>query len=146
LVDPTQDYRFGCFRGLFNVSGCREPDPADLTARQWPAFVSRLQPTRWYVGNNALGGRSLYRAAIVTVGGAPTEQVLEVANNVQDLQVTYRVGNAYVSAASVTDWSNVNAVRFTLTLLSNDAIGTSDGGSRLARVFQHTVALRSRLQ
>jgi type IV pilus assembly protein PilW len=146
LVDPTQDYRFGCFRGLFNASGCREPDPADLTPRQWPAFISRLQPTRWYVGNNARGGRSLYRAAVITQGGVPTEQVLEVANNVQDLQVAYRVGNAYVPAATVTDWSNVNAVRFTLTLTSTDAIGTDNGGSPLARVFQHTVALRSRLQ
>lgn len=146
LITGIPGYRYGCFRGVYSGAVCVDPDPiGHPTPRQWPAFVARMQPVRWYVAINPRGGRSLYRAAIVNTGGTPTEQVLEVADNVQDLQITYRVGAQYVTSATPgVDWARVDAVRFSLTLIGTEPIGT--GGAPLARVFQHTVALRSRLQ
>lgn len=136
----ARTYSFGCFNGARRNNGtCVDPRP-------WPGTIARLEAARWYVGNNGRGGRSLYRAALRNVDGSLTADPIEIAENVQDLQLRYLVGSGntatYVDASVVTNWSNVSAVRVRLTLTGTVAVGTD--GAPLTRWMQHTIALRNR--
>ncbi|MDT4864616.1 hypothetical protein FQZ97_993820 [compost metagenome] len=66
------------------------------------------------------------------------------------MQLTYLEADAagvlptdYVSAASVTSWPRVSAVRVELTLESLQKVGTD--GAALQREMKHVVTLRNRL-
>ena len=109
-------------------------------------FASRLSTTAWYIGNNASGGRSLFR---VLNGGDPAE----IAAGVVGMQLSYltRTGSAlatdYVAADDISSWANdaaspVVAVRIVLDLESRDSIGTD--GNTIKQQMQHVVALRHR--
>ena len=108
-------------------------------------MLTKLTAVHWYVGKNANGGKSLYRMA--TVGStSPTNN--EIAANVANLQFGYLVDNGtdYVSAASVTDWKTVRAVRFTLTVVSDarvDITQTNKQTVTLQRTYTAVVTLRS---
>lgn len=114
-------------------------------------FLMRLSSEIWYIGANGRGaGRSLYRARMVNVGGVPTTQPEEIAEGVTDLQMTYLQPDAtgaqpndYVDATAVTTWSDVSAVRITLTLQSLQNVGTD--GAPLQRQMTHVATLRNRL-
>lgn len=108
--------------------------------------IIKLHATAWYIGNNGRGGRSLYQLATVNGSGSISAAAQEVAEGVTDMQLTYlREGsNTYVDAASVTDWSMVNAVRVDLTLVSPESIGTD--GAPIARHLIHVVTLRNRTE
>lgn len=112
------------------------------------SIIAPLRMSRWYVGHNGRGSRSLYRAQLVNVGGTPQVRVQEIVDGVRDLQLQYlRAGEAaYADAAAIpaADWlgERVVAVRIVLTVEGPGRIGGD--GSRLERRLEHTVTLRNR--
>lgn len=115
-------------------------------------YMVKLTSEIWYIGFNGRGGRSLYRARLVNSGGtvSATPLIEEIAEGVTDMQLTYLETDAtgalptdYATAASVTSWPRVNAVRVTLTLQSLQNVGTD--GAALQRQMTHVVTLRNRL-
>lgn len=91
-------------------------------------------------------------------GAAQSQELLE---GVERLRLTYgRNGSTnYVTAASVTDWSNVNSVRIELLVASIDdrvlsepqdftfgGVASTAADLRLRQVFTNTIAMRSNLQ
>ncbi|MCX7178162.1 MAG: PilW family protein [Proteobacteria bacterium] len=112
------------------------------------SLLSAVSAADWYIGNNPLGGRSLYRRTAVTTAGNPTPTSQEMVRNVTDLQISYHVTGAtgFVTAASVaaaSNWLNVDAVRIVLTLQgSEQATGTN--GQPITRQLSATVNLRNR--
>jgi len=128
-----------CSKGLGLPTVCT----ATGTAYTFSAgsLLGRFIAVGWYIGNNGranTGGRSLYR---VTRLGAE-----EVADGVQDMQISYLVAGAadYVAANAVTDWAQVSAVRFDLIFESPDAsVSTNGAGQRLTRDVGFTVNLRN---
>jgi type IV pilus assembly protein PilW len=115
-------------------------------AYQPNAMVAKLYVADWFLGYNKLGGKSLFRNALVNVGGVPTPTVQEMVRNVVDLQISYHTtgGASFGNAASVADWSTVDAVTLGLTLQ-----GTSQNAGTdlkpLARTVTTTVTLRNRV-
>lgn len=120
-----------------------------------PAYVARVGSIRWYVGNNARGGRSLYRATISNRSSTNTPDTLldafEVVEGVEDMQVTYLEAgeDTYTPPSGVDDWGRVVAVRITLkmvgtqgALTGNEIQGTD--GAALRRTLTHVVQLRNR--
>ena len=106
------------------------------------ALVTRLHASRWYIGNNSRGGRSLYQG-VLAPGGVVTDQ--EVAEGVQDMILTYLVEGdaAYVDATGVgTRWNQVNAVRIEVALEGEERVGTD--GNALQRRLVHVATLRNR--
>ncbi len=119
-----------------------------------PAYVARIQTLRWYIGNNARGGTSLYRATVRNNSGTATPNVViaeEIAEGVRDMNLFYlEAGEAdYGDAASVADWARVTAVRVELVLegtegaLEGELIEGTDGDV-LSRTVTNVVALRNR--
>ena len=124
-------------------------------ARAWlpPTVVTRLSPTRWFVGANARGGTSLFRqtiqvsgAGVVSVGDAE-----EIVEGVTDMELTYLEagGNSYALASAAVDWEDVVSVEIELTFagvagaqLGREIRGTD--GAVLDRAFSHRVNLRNR--
>jgi type IV pilus assembly protein PilW len=106
------------------------------------AIVSKAHSTRWYIGNNPKGGKSLYQTTLV--GGAPAEQEITEGVSNMSLQYLLRNGKDYVAAASVpaASWKDVLAVRATLVMEGQDKIGTD--GNVLSRQLAHVVTLRNR--
>lgn len=109
-------------------------------------FVAPLSVTAWYIGNNARGGRSLFR---ILNNGTPQE----IAVGIADLQLQYltRTGTtpatSYVDAddPSITSWAptadpTVIAVRVVLDLESEEAVGTD--GDVLKRQLMYVVSRR----
>lgn len=120
-----------------------------------PAYVVRPGSVQWYVGNNARGGTSLYRAVVVNRTGTATPNVVlardEIAEGVQDLTLTYleQGENVYSNAAGVADWGRVVAARIELVMTGADgalAGGEIEGtdGAVLSRTVAHVVSLRNR--
>lgn len=120
-----------------------------------PAYVARVGSLRWFVGNNARGGTSLYRATVTnrsnTVNPDTLLSNIEVVEGVEDMTVTYleQGEDAYTGPAGVTDWSRVVATRVELVMegargaLTGREIEGTDG-EVLARTLTHVVALRNR--
>ncbi|TAJ52059.1 MAG: prepilin-type N-terminal cleavage/methylation domain-containing protein [Nevskiaceae bacterium] len=110
--------------------------------------IARLNAVDWYIGNNPLGGRSLYRIAVVNSAGVPTPTAQEMVRNVTDMQLTYHVAGAsdFVTAAAVTtagSWGSTNAVRLTLTLRSSEQMAGTDT-QPIVRQVSFPVNLRNR--
>lgn len=85
------------------------------------SVVSKVESYRWYIGNNAAGGRSLFRATLKNTSSSATPNIvspIEVAPNVDSMTVSYAFPGAsgYVAADSVTDWSQVRSIRIALRL------------------------------
>lgn len=104
--------------------------------------IVKFKATRWFIAENGRGSRSLYREPMRKGVAQPKE---EVAEGIQDMQIEYltRDAIAYVDAVAGLDWPNVVAVRITLTLLSNNNVGTAN--QALERKIQHVVTLRNRI-
>jgi type IV pilus assembly protein PilW len=134
-------YTFGCANGDGGNNGNNCVDG------KWPAFLSKLQAVRWYVGVNGNGGNSLYRASL---GNGGVISAAEIIDGVTTLQMTYLVRGAsiYVPASSVTsaDWSqgNVQAVSIDLQLAGTDRVGS--GNSVFKRSMQVVVTIRNHVQ
>jgi type IV pilus assembly protein PilW len=105
------------------------------------SMIARVQATRWFIDDNDRGGRSLYRAVVEAGALEPRD---EVAEHIQDMQITYLVDGtaAYVPASASVDWQHVVAVRIRLSLKGAAKVGVDR--SALERTLVHTVALRNR--
>jgi len=135
-----------CSEGLNFPTDCSS-ETGNSRAFQPGGFVTRMTASTWYVGNNARGGRSLFR---VTAGGPE-----EIAEGVRDMQLDYLLRNSatgtldsnWLAADLVTDWtpgaaSQVVAVRLRLTLETQTAVGTNQ--QPVERQLIHVVNLRNR--
>ncbi|MEG3182471.1 PilW family protein [Novilysobacter erysipheiresistens] len=122
-----------------------------------PATVVQVQSFRWYIGNNARGGTSLYRASLINETGAlvPTiADTVEIAEGVSGMNLLYRANGAanFVTATAITaanSWGAVNAVQVGLTVEGAEGAlkgGYLDGtdGNALSRQLTHVVALRNK--
>lgn len=112
------------------------------------SLLSAVSAANWYIGNNPVGGSSLYRRTAVTTAGDPTPISQEMVRNVTDLQISYHVTGAtgFVTAASVESagsWLNVDAVRIVLTLRGSERVTGTDG-QPVTRQMSATVNLRNR--
>lgn len=120
---------------LFNSSF--EPASPQLNG-----IVSVLRPTRWYIGDNANGGKSLFRSRLLNTAGALTVADDEIVANADDMTLTYleKGGAAYVAAAAVTNWSAIRAVRIQLHMTGTDLVD----GKPIERTLEHVVTVRNR--
>lgn len=110
----------------------------------------------WYIGENDVGGHSLYRYGLSANGIGTTEMVRGFkADDTNDWDIRYHAENAdnFVKASSVSSWDAVDAVRFTITAQSrgtdpggNNARGVGADGKRLERTFTTTIAIRNRMK
>ena len=141
-------YAFGCYMGAWGAGDCDDENPKDGAPDRWPATIARLRMSRWYIGANTRGGRSLYRSSLRNTAGVLGIQRDEITEGVRDMELTYLVEGAdqYVDAASVaaSDWAsdNVIAMRIDLMLIGNEPVGTD--GSPLQRRLVHVVTIRNR--
>ncbi len=143
-------YAYGCYRGKFSGGGCdgdedgARNEPEDL----WPATIAKLRMTRWYIGANARGGRSLYQSSLRNNAGVLGVVNNEVVEGVSGMSLRYLVEGAadYVDAASVAaaDWPSgrILAVKADLSLEGNDRID----GRVLQRQMQLIVTIRNHAQ
>lgn len=135
-----------CSEGLNFPTDC-STETGNSRAFQAGGFVTRMTASTWYVGNNARGGRSLFR---VNAGGPE-----EIAEGVRDMQLDYLLRNTatgnldsnWIAADLITDWtpgagSQVVAVRLRLTLETQTAVGTDQ--QPVERQLIHVVNLRNR--
>ncbi len=144
-----------CTTGLGYPPSCTT---ANFYQYAFDAQVARLYAVDWYIGNNALGGRSLFRIALVNTGGVPTPTAQEMVRNVTDMQLNYHEnsGSDFHAAGSVAAWTNVDAVSITFTMqnaattgagVANDAgqnAGTTTG-TPIQRTVTSVVTLRNRV-
>jgi type IV pilus assembly protein PilW len=141
-VSPgNRDKKFGI---LPAANGCGGSKGDDYQYCKNSVLVSYTS-TAWYVGCNgrgdcdAPGGRSLYQAIFPNAAQ-------EVVPDVQSMQLAYKVGDAYVAAGSVSDWTQVTAVRITLVLVGPESGATTGANdNRLTRTLTHVVALRNQI-
>lgn len=138
-----------CSKGLGFPTDCSSPNGNQYTFGA-NSQIAQLAADDWYIGTNPVGGRSLYRVALaasgtdqnsVTSASPPQEMV----RNVTGMQIQYLQGGTnFVSAASVTDWSQVTAARVILTVQSTDQRAGTDM-QPLTRQYTTTVTMRNRV-
>jgi type IV pilus assembly protein PilW len=108
------------------------------------SVMVRLHSTRWYLGNNTRGTRSLWQSRLE--GSAVSTQ--EIADGVEDMQITYlmRNGTEYVDAEDVNavanGWANVIATRIQLTLQGDPVVGSGTATRQMIQI----ASLRNRNQ
>lgn len=109
--------------------------------------VAKLTASDWYIGNNDVSGRSLYRKALVLTGGKPTPTAQEMVRGVTDMKIGYHVagGAAFVLASAISDWAVVDAVQVTLTLESSDKRAGTDT-KPVSRTFTSITTVRNRVK
>lgn len=109
------------------------------------AQVARLSHVRWYVGNNARGGTSLFRATLSNPTGADTPASVvpvEIAPGVTGMDLEYQVVGVpgFVGPDAVGDWRQVSAVRIRFDL----QVPMEGRAQRLDRAPTQVVSLRNR--
>lgn len=118
------------------------------------SLLSGLRAADWYIGNNAEGGRSLYRVALENQAGVPTPVSQEMVRGVTDMQISYlnaaNDGGFYpASSATVASmgsgWAGVSAVRVTLTMQSASRRASVHGDQPIERTYSFTITLRNRV-
>lgn len=110
------------------------------------SIIAKLQASDWYIGNNSVGGKSLYKISMINSGGVPATQAQEMVRNVDKMQLKYHQAgnNDFVTADLVTNWAVVDAVRVTLQLESSDKrAGTNY--TPITRSFTATTTIRNRV-
>lgn len=129
-----------CTKGLGLPVICNANGTAKIYDKN--SKIVEFKASRWFIAENGRGSRSLYRIPMRKGASQPRE---EVAEGIQDMQIEYLTRDAasYVDASPGLDWENVVAVRITLTLLSNNNVGTAN--QALERKIQHVVTLRNRI-
>lgn len=106
------------------------------------AIVSILRPVRWFIADNASGGKSLFRSRLANTAGALSLVDDEIVPNADDMDLAYLLqgGDSYVGAASVADWSQVVAVRIQLHMTGTERVDDQF----VERTLEHVVTLRNR--
>lgn len=109
------------------------------------SILTRLRAVRWYIGNNASGGRSLYQSRMGSNGAVTNE---EIAEGVRDMQVSALLENLdgslpnnYTPAPDVgaTNWGRALAVRVQVMVA-----GQSTDGRSIERTMVQVASLRNR--
>ncbi|TCI11435.1 prepilin-type cleavage/methylation domain-containing protein [Dyella soli] len=111
------------------------------------AQIAKLTAADWYVGQNAVGGSSLYRIALTNTAAALTTPSSEMVRNVTAMNITYhQTGNAsFVTADLVANWAAVDAVQVRLVMTSTDQrAGTNI--KPISRTFTSTTTVRNRVR
>ena len=145
-------YAFGCYQGKFSGGGCDGDDDGVKNEAEdlWPAIIAKLRTTRWYIGANDRGGRSLFQSTLRNNAGVLTVENNEVVEGVRDMQLRYLLAGAanYVDASAVAaaDWASdkVVAINADLTLEGVDPAGID--GNPLQRHLQLVVTIRNHAQ
>lgn len=136
-----------CSKGLGYPSDCSSVN-GNLYQFGPNSQIAKLGAADWYIGNNPVNGRSLYRVAIATNPGgsaglgAPQEMVRDVTG----MTMSYHAkGSAsFVAASAIANWAVVDAVQVTLILQSADQrAGTNV--QPLVRSFTATTTVRNRV-
>jgi type IV pilus assembly protein PilW len=136
-------YNFGCSNGKDTFGDC-----ATNPAHQWPASIAKMEASRWYIGFNDHGTRSLFHVSLTNSGGVAGTRTDEIAEGVRDMQLQYLLDGAvdYVDASALpaAAWTGagITAVRIALTVDDDQKLGTD--GNALKRELEHTVTLRNR--
>ena len=116
-------------------------------------FLNTLSAELWYVGQSTTGAASSLRriSRTKTTGSTQNDEMVEGVTN---MQIQYLLGDAtaapaatsYVDAASVTDWTKVIAVRITLTLATQDSVGTTgSANTTVSRTVPISVGIKRRM-
>lgn len=108
--------------------------------------IAKLNASDWYVGANGAGGRSLYRVNVSADTGTPTATAQEMVRDVTNMQIQYHQNTRadFINADAVTNWSQVDAARVTLTIQSvNKTVGTD--AKPVQRTFVSTTTVRNRV-
>lgn len=145
-VNNTSGSPGNCSKDLGFPTQCAGSNPYAYVAN---SQIAQLNAVDWYIGNNPVGGRSLYRMAVVTSGGVPTPTTQEMVRNVTDMQIAYhRSGQAAFDDTAddvgAGNWDDVDAVRLSLTFETSQA-GAATGSTKLQRTMSSTVTLRNRV-
>jgi len=130
-----------CSKGLGYPTDCGSVN-GNLYTFAGNGFLAKLSAEAWYIGNNSRGGRSLYRIYLGKSGSNPTTTPEEVVPDVRDMQLAYLASGAndYASADSITDWSQVRAVRLEIT---TEAPDVKFNGAALTRTWATVVQIRN---
>lgn len=118
-------------------------------------FLNPLSAQVWYVGKSTdtTTPSSLRRLTIDKLGAYANNNE-EMVANVSNMQIRYLVGDGagapaattYVAAASITDWTRVIAARVTLSLATQDSVGTTGSTNTLVtHDVPFTVGIKRRL-
>lgn len=132
-----------CSRGLGFPTLCTSTGNPYAYVRN--SQIALMSANDWYVGVNPIGGRSLYRRTLVNVAGEPTPTSQEMVRNVTDMQLTYHAvgGTGFVTAAAITNWAEVDAIRMVLTFQGSER-RTGTDAQPITRQMTATVKLRNR--
>jgi len=135
-----------CSGGLGFPTNCATPG-GNSYAFAKNSQLALLNPAVWYIGNNPVGGRSLYRSSLVNTAGVPAMVPQEMVRNVTDLQLRYVDASGSLRiATAVTDWGSVRAIQVELTVRSEqDRVSTGSTPQPLVRSTVSTVTLRNRV-
>lgn len=111
------------------------------------SIIATLVASDWYIGNNPVGGRSLYKISMINSAGVPTTQAQEMVRNVQNMTIKYHQtsSNDYLDAAAVTNWAVVDSVQVTLQIESTDKRAGMNY-TPITRNFTTTATIRNRVQ
>jgi type IV pilus assembly protein PilW len=135
-----------CSKGLGYPTVCDSGANGNPYTFEKNSQIAKLTAADWYIGNNPVGGRSLYKVSLTTSGGAISATKQEMIRDIWDMQITYLQPGAaaFVAADSITNWATVNAVRMALTVHSaNQRAGTD--AKPLSRTFTSTTTVRNRV-
>ncbi|WP_430389211.1 PilW family protein [Dyella sp. 20L07] len=109
------------------------------------AQIAKLNAVDWYVGTNDEGGTSLYRLALTTVAGEAKAIASEMVRDVTGLTFLYhQTGDNAFLAADAVNWSQVDAVQVTMTVISSDKRVGVDA-KPVSRTFTSTTTMRNRV-
>lgn len=105
------------------------------------SIITELRAVQWYVRTNERGGTSLFQEIR---GPNGVSALGEVAESISAMQITYllRGATSYVSAAQVSEWKNVIAVRVALTIQTTDRVGVDN--NVVSRTLTSVTSLRNR--
>ncbi len=109
--------------------------------------IAKLTSYVWYIGNNPVGGKSLYRLSAVNIGGTITPTPQEMVRNVTGMKILYLQppsATKFDIAANMTNWATVNSAQVTLTLQSTFQLAGTNG-QPLTRTFASTATVRNRV-
>lgn len=137
-----------------NLGGCLETEcTPGMYTFQPSLLITRLGASRWYIGANDRGGRSLFLQTLRNVAGVTQTSTEEIAEGVTDLQVSYLLNTnnqyyvdrlvtpagSYTDAIAADQWPLVLAVRIDMTFIGNE----QTEGDDIERRLSHTVTIRN---
>lgn len=103
------------------------------------SLLTELRAVQWYVADNARG-TSLYQT-VLGPGGVATHEIAEGVSNLK-FEYLQAKKNTYEKAGTISDWSNVVAVKIIMTVNSGSSMGSNN--APLSRDIATIVSIRNR--